>query len=103
APSVGMLQSERHAGVLPALLCPGLRRVAVLGLRDGVAAGRVAAFAEVEQIDAVEPEAAALAAARRYPVDNARILADRRLRLFRQDARSFVRSRGGSYDLILAQ
>src|SRR5207244_1582678 len=60
----GAPAGEIERGLLAVLLCPQPRRVAILGLGDGVAAGRIAAFSEIERLDCVEPDAAVVAAAR---------------------------------------
>jgi predicted membrane-bound spermidine synthase len=94
-------------GVLPALVHPAPRRVAVIGLGSGdtvFSIGGRDTITAIESIEIVRPQLAALQALnqqQRYPALQM-LLADPRVTHHFADGRSYLRARPGLYDIIEA-
>jgi spermidine synthase len=99
----GDLTPQVRLGMVPMLLNPAARRVAVVGLGTGVTAGTAGMFHGVESIDIVEIEPAVLEASRYFDAENAGILLDPRTRVHVDDGRSFLESRRASFDVVVSE
>ena len=89
---------QAHLGLL---IRPGARRVLQVGFGSGGTAYS-ASLHPVDRIDCVEISAAVIGAAPLFEETNHGVLADPRVRLYLEDARSFVRHAEHAYDVILS-
>ncbi|HWN42837.1 MAG TPA: hypothetical protein VNW71_11485 [Thermoanaerobaculia bacterium] len=93
------LEREGH---VPMLLHPCPRRVLFLGMGTGITAGAATKHREVGAIEVVELVGDVAEAARRFAPYNHGLADHPRARVFIDDARHFLRSRGGRYDVIVS-
>lgn len=93
---------ERLQAHIPMLLHPAPRKVAFLGFGTGITVG-AALLHPVESIAAVEivPEVIRMAGAH-FSAANLEVLNSPRARVIADDARSFLRSAGDNFDVIIA-
>jgi len=89
-------------GQLPLLLRPDAKEVLVVGLGAGVTAGSVLKH-PVERLDVVELSRGVASAARFFAEANGGALADSRLRLSLEDARTFLAASQRRYDAIVSE
>ena len=89
-------------GHLPLLLHRHPRDVLVIGLGSGITAGAVARH-PIERLDVVEIEPAVVEASRYFTRENHDVLRDRRARLIVADARNFLLTAPGDYDVITSE
>lgn len=103
--SSGFVDMLTQAGSahLALLLHPRPRRVLVIGLGTGVTAGVAALHPEVERVDVVELESAQLDVARVFSAHNYGVMDDPKARIIRDDARRWLRSGEGPWDVILSE
>jgi spermidine synthase len=92
------LVADARQALLPLLLHPAPRRALFLGLGTGVTAASAAEDAQL-QVDAVELLPEVIDASRHF---NAGFAVDTRLHTVAADARRFVRTAAGRYDLVVA-
>lgn len=89
-------------GHVPLLIHPHPRDVLVIGLGSGITAGAVARH-PIERMDVVEIEPAVVEASRYFVRENHDVLRDRRTRLIVADARNFLLTAPGEYDVITSE
>jgi hypothetical protein len=97
------MTTQVRLALVPMVLRPGARRVAVIGLGTGVTAGTAGLFGSTRSIDIVELEPAVVEAARYFGAENNGILSDPRARVHFDDGRSFFDSRRAAYDVIVSE
>ncbi len=90
-------------GHLPMFLHPAPPRVCVIGYGSGATVYAAAVHAGVEVVDVVEIEGAVIDASAYFESINYGVLDDRRVRLYTEDGRNFLRHRKGSYDVIISE
>ncbi|HEX7529760.1 MAG TPA: fused MFS/spermidine synthase, partial [Pyrinomonadaceae bacterium] len=89
-------------GQLGVLNAPRPGQVLIVGFATGVTAGS-ALQSPIESVDCVEIEPAAVASSHFFEHVNNRPLADPRLHLIIDDARTYLRVNPGTYDLIISE
>jgi len=94
--------TELLLGHLPMLLHSNPRRVLLVGLGSGITLGAVEQY-PIENVDAVEIEAAVIEAAEFFSEANNDALSDPRLNMVVDDARHFVLTTRNTYDVITAE
>ena len=90
-------------GHLPMLLHPDSKQVLVIGLGSGITCGALARHPAVERLDAVEISPEVVAAAELFAPYNDRILANPKMHLAVEDAKSFLQITGRKFDLIVSE
>lgn len=91
-------------GHIPMLLRPQAKAALVIGLGSGVTCEAVARHPSIERLDAVEisPEVAEVAATH-FARFNAQVLANPKVHLTIEDAKSFLKTTDRQYDLITSE
>ncbi len=99
----GDMLTQRMLAHVPLLLHPRPRSALVVGLGTGCTAGSAAIHGAVEQVTAVEIERAVIDASRRlFSHVNHRVHENPRARVVATDARFFLRTHPGAFDVIIA-
>lgn len=98
----GDLPTQILLAQIPMLLAPERATTLVIGLGSGVTLGSVLSH-PAGRVDCVELEEAVVRASRFFEPGNGRPLADRRLRLLVNDARSLLALDDRTYDLIISE
>ncbi|MGZ3425315.1 MAG: spermidine synthase, partial [Polyangia bacterium] len=91
------------AGLMGALVHPGVHRSLVVGLGTGSTAGWLGQVPTMERVDVVELEPAILEVARRCAAVNRDVLANPRVHVTIGDAREVVGTTRARYDLIFSE
>jgi spermidine synthase len=91
------------AGLMGALVHPGVHRALVVGLGTGSTAGWLGAVPTMERVDVVELEPAILEVARRCAPVNRDVLANPRVHITIGDAREVLGTTRARYDLIFSE
>jgi spermidine synthase len=89
-------------GQLPVLLAPGLRNALVVGYATGVTAGSLLQ-SPISRLECVELEPATIRGSRFFEHVNNHPLADPRLHLVIDDARTYLRVTPNRYDIIVSE
>jgi spermidine synthase len=89
-------------GQLPVLLAPGLRNALVVGYATGVTAGSLLQ-SSISRLECVELEPATIRGSRFFEHVNNHPLADPRLHLVIDDARTYLRVTPNRYDIIVSE
>jgi len=95
-------EREFRQATLPLLLHPSPKQVAFLGVGTGMTAAGAVPHADVQQISLVELIPEVFDAARILKDDNRNVIDDPRTMRFPDDARHFLTSTTGSFDVIVA-
>ena len=103
ASSVADMNAQVLVGLLPALAHPRPARALIIGFGSGTTARTVADARGVTHLDVVEIERAVLRAAPLFADVNRGVLADPRLRLIEDDARSALQLGGPDYDIVVSE
>ncbi len=103
ASSVADMDTQVLVGLLPALVHPNPSRVFLVGLGSGVTARAIADVQGVGRLDVVEIEAAVVDASRFFHEVNRDILADPRVHVVMDDARSALQLADSTYDVIVSE
>ncbi len=103
ASSVADMDTQVMLGLLPALAHPAPRRVFVVGFGSGATTRTLADVPGVARIDVAEIEQAVLRAGRFFADVNRSVLADPRVRVINDDARSALMLADTAYDLIVSE
>lgn len=104
ASSVGDMSTQVLMAHLPMLLKPGAREALVVGLGSGVTVGSLLRHPEVSGVDVVEISPDVVEVCQRFfGPDNGEALADRRVRLAVEDAKTFLQTTTRSYDIIATE
>jgi spermidine synthase len=101
--STGDMSSQLITAHLPLLLHPDPRNVMIVGLASGCTVGAAEQHPEVKQLDCVEIEPTMAEATQFFTASNHNCLADPRLRLHYDDARSYVLTTQEKFDVITAE
>lgn len=95
--------TQRLLGHIPMLLRPESQRALVVGLGSGMTCSAVARHPTILRVDAVEISPEVVAAARVFAVYNDGILDNPRLRVWIEDAKSFLKITDERYDVIISE
>jgi spermidine synthase len=90
-------------GALPQLLRPEARSAANIGFGSGLTTHTLLASPRLERVDTIEIEPAMVALARGFRPRNARAYDDPRSHVHLDDAKTFLSSQGGRYDVIVSE
>ena len=102
ASTLGDLETQLLAGHLPLFLSLETRTLLVIGHGSGITAG-AALRHPIESADIVEISPAVIRADRFFADHNHHVLDDPRVRVYLDDAQSFLRAVPRSYDLIISE
>lgn len=89
-------------GVLPMLLRPKARKVAMIGWGSGVSAGAVLRF-PIKRLDAIELEPAVVTASRLFARWNHKPWQDPRLHMHHDDGRNFLATSPRRFDVLISE
>jgi spermidine synthase len=103
ASSVADMDTQVSLGLLPALGHPKPRRVFVVGFGSGATTRTIADVPGVARIDVAEIERAVLRASASFRDVNRDVLADPRVHVIEDDARSALMLADSAYDLIVSE
>jgi len=103
ASSVADMNTQVLVSLLPALAHPSPRRAFVVGLGSGVSARTLADVPGVERVDVVEIERAVLRASRFFDFLNRDVLAEPKVHVIEDDARSALQLARDPYDVIVSE
>jgi len=103
ASSVGDMNTQVLVGLLPALAHPRPRRAFVVGFGSGVTARTLADVPGMERVDVAEIERAVLRASRLFEGVNRDVLADRKVHVIEDDARSALQLAQEPFDLVVSE
>jgi spermidine synthase len=103
ASSLGDMNTQVLVALLPALAHPHPRRVFLVGFGSGVSARTLADAPGVERVDVAEIERAVLQASRYFADVNRGVLADPKVHVIEDDARSALQLAREPYDLIVSE
>jgi len=103
ASSVADMNTQVLVSLLPALAHPSPRRAFVVGLGSGVSARTLADVPGVERVDVVEIERAVLRASRFFDFINRDVLADPKVHVIEDDARSALQLAREPFDIIVSE
>jgi predicted membrane-bound spermidine synthase len=103
ASSVADMDTQVSLGLLPALGHPRPRRVFVVGFGSGATTRTIADVPGVARIDVAEIERAVLRASTDFRDVNRDVLADPRVHVVEDDARSALMLADSAYDLIVSE
>jgi predicted membrane-bound spermidine synthase len=97
------MTTQLLAGHLPMLLRPHSHDVLVVGLGSGVTCGAVTTHPNLRRVDVVEISPEVAQAARCFAPYNNHVLDNPTLRLVIEDAKSFLKTSLGKYDIIISE
>ncbi len=97
------MASQYLLGHLPMFLHPRPQEVCIIGYGSGATVYATATHPNVTAVDVVEIEQAVLDASEYFASVNQGVLEDRRVKLYTEDGRNFLRHQKKSYDVILSQ
>ncbi len=103
ASSVADMDTQVMLGLLPALAHPAPHRAFVVGFGSGATTRTLADVPGVTRIDVAEIERAVVRASRLFDDLNRGVLADPRVRVINDDARSALMLADTAYDLIVSE
>jgi predicted membrane-bound spermidine synthase len=103
ASSLPDMNTQVLLGLLPAMAHPAPARALVIGFGSGTTARTLADVPGIRALDVVEIERAVLRAAPLFREVNGDVLADPRLRIIEDDARSALQLGGPPYDVIVSE
>lgn len=92
---------EKRQGLLPMILHPSPRRVLVIGLGTGVTLGATASDPESEVV-CVEILPEVIALSDHFREDHGDVLSNPRVRVVKEDGRTYLRESVGGWDLIVS-
>jgi len=87
---------------LPLLLKPGAKDMLIIGLGSGVTCGSALTH-PVESLDLVEISSTVVEANSYFAAANHNALQDKRLHLYVEDAKTFIKRTKGKYDIIISE
>ena len=103
ASTIADMNTQALLGLLPMLAHPHPSRAFIIGFGSGTTVRAVADVPGMRQIDVAEIERAVLRAAPHFAVVNGNVLADPRVRVIEDDARSALQLAGEPYDVIASE
>lgn len=90
-------------GHVPALLHPNPELALVIGLGSGVTCGAVLTHSSIKEVDVVEISPEVVEAARYFDNENEKALDNEKLTVHVDDAKSFLQTSDGIYDIIISE
>ena len=102
ASSIGDLVTQKFLGHLPLLLTTNVTDVLVIGVGSGATVGSVLTH-DVRRVDVVELSAEVIEASRLFESINGRYWEDPRVRIYREDAKTFLQIVDHTYDVIISE
>lgn len=102
ASSKGDLPTQILCAQIPLLLRPEAKKVLVVGLGSGITAGSVLRH-PVDRLDVVEISREVIEASRFFDAHNHHALKDPRLKLYLEDAKTFLKVSQQRYDIIISE
>ncbi|MGB0581616.1 MAG: fused MFS/spermidine synthase [Limisphaerales bacterium] len=90
-------------GHVPALLHPNPEMALVIGLGSGVTCGAVMTHPSIKEVDVVEISPEVLEASRYFETENDKALDNEKLTVHIDDAKSFLQTSDGIYDIIISE
>lgn len=90
-------------GHVPALLHPKPETALVIGLGSGVTCGAVLTHPTIKEVDVVEISPEVVEAARYFETENEKVLDNEKLTVHVDDAKSYLQTSDGRYDLIISE
>jgi spermidine synthase len=103
ASSVADMNTQVLVGLLPAMAHPRPRRAFVVGFGSGVTTRTLADVPGMERVDVAEIERAVLRASRLFEGVNRGVLADPKVHVIEDDARSALQLAREPYDLVVSE
>jgi spermidine synthase len=103
ASSVADMNTQVLVGLLPAMAHPQPRRAFVVGFGSGVTTRTLADVPGMERVDVAEIERAVLRASRLFDGVNRDVLADPKVHVIEDDARSALQLAREPYDLVVSE
>jgi len=103
ASSVADMNTQVLVGLLPAMAHPQPRRAFVVGFGSGVTTRTLADVPGMERVDVAEIERAVLRASRLFEGVNRGVLADPKVHVIEDDARSALQLSREPYDLVVSE
>jgi spermidine synthase len=97
------LPTQLLLGHIPMLLHPDAQQVLVIGLGSGMTCGAVTRHPNLKRLDVAEISPEVERAARLFAESNQGVLDDPRVRVFIEDAKTFLRTAAGQYDVIISE
>ncbi len=94
------MRSQLLAAYIPMALKPDAKKLLVIGLGSGITAGTIAQIPELEYMDCIEIEKAVLESAKYFELYNKKILNNRKVNIYIEDGKSFLKSTRQHYDII---
>ena len=102
ASTVGDLPTQKCIGHLPMFIHPKPENVLVVGIGSGATMGAVLAH-DVKRVDVVEISRDVIAASRFFESVNGRYWEDPRVRIYWEDAKTFLQVTDRKYDVIVSE
>lgn len=97
------MPNQKMLGHLPMLIHPRPEKVLVVGIGSGATIGSVLAYQGVKQVDVVEISRDVIEASRLFETVNGRYWRDPRVRVFWEDAKTFLQIADSEYDVIISE
>jgi spermidine synthase len=97
------LPTQKMLGHLPMILHPRPEKVLIVGVGSGATIGSVLAYDGVKQVDIVEINRDVIEASRLFDTVNGRYWEDPRVRVYWEDAKTFLQIADQQYDLIISE
>ena len=97
------MPNQKMLGHLPMMLHPRPERVLIVGVGSGATIGSVLAYEGVKQVDVVEISRDVIDASRLFDAVNGRYWEDSRVRVYWEDAKTFLQIADGEYDVIISE
>lgn len=101
--STGDIVTQVLCAQVPAMMRPTATNALVVGLGSGMTAGSLMRHTNLLRADVVEISPEVVAAATHFSPFNDYVLENKRMRLTIDDAKSFLKSAGQKYDIIISQ
>lgn len=97
------MPTQKLMAHLPMMLHPDPRKVFVVGIGSGATIGSVMAYETAQQIDVVELSRDIITASRLFDTVNGRFWEDPRVRVYWEDAKTFLQVTDDRYDVIISE
>ena len=97
------MATQKLMAHLPMLLHPNPERVLIVGVGSGSTIGSVIAFDSVKEVDVVELSKDVIEASRLFAPVNGEYWNDPRVKVYWEDAKTFLQITGKKYDVIISE
>lgn len=97
------MPTQKLMAHIPMLLHPDPRKVFVVGIGSGATIGSVLAYGSARHVDVVELSRDIIEASRLFDSVNGRFWEDPRVRIFWEDAKTFLQVADEQYDIIISE